>query len=424
MNESIRTMNALLKCTAALLATTVMAACSSSGSVDDGSLIVEATGDAQSIQLTPPAMLLNRAINPGTLFNTVTLNGSVFNLSQLPGGNGTVWQGTTQVEQGDDVELRVEWFEFFNGRELLLAVAEETYTSVAGNTNVVLREDDYEIDDITRFPRLDDDNDRVPNLAERVEGSDPLSATDPGLFRANAFIQQIDPSRAPVIDGSFDLIWGEAQYRDRDAELLFMDNRMMGFDPDRPEGNTEYRWGGLHDGQFLYLYVLGESSARRNSHGDSLQPWQDDAIDIFWDGNRSQGSTYDGVDDYHLIIPLLKLDQNTRNQSHLDEDTLDPEGRAETGFNSRAIEDLDGVMFANCVCPSSDTYEIRLDMEKLGIPLDRSFGFDLQINNDIDGDTREFKFGWEAPSAAENVFEEDLTWEDPSRMGLLHLLPE
>ena len=414
----------MLKITATLLASSVLAACSSSDSTNDSSLVVAATGDQQAIELTAPAMLLNRTIDPNQLVARVTINGAAFNLNPLAGANGSVLQGTTQVEQGQDVDLRVEWVEFFNGRELLLAVAENTYTAVSGDTNVVLFEDDYEVDDFVAFPRLDDDNDRVPNLAERVEGSDPLSSTDPGLFRSNAFVSQIDPSRAPVIDGSFDLIWGEAQYRDRDDERLYIDNRMVGFDPDRPDGETEFRWGALHDGQFLYLYILGESAANRTSQNDSVQPWQDDAIDIFWDGNRSQGSTYDGVDDYHIIIPLLKLGQNVPNRSNLDNGALDPDGRAETGFNSQVIEDLDGVTFATCVCPTSDTYEIRLDMQKLQIPLDRSFGFDIQINNDIDGDTREFKFGWEAPSAAENEFSADLTWQNPSRMGLLQLVSE
>ena len=169
--------------------------------------------------------------------------------------------------------------------------------------------------------------------------------------------------------------------------------------------------------------MLGEGAEGRTSHGDSVEPWQDDAIDIFWDGNRSRGSTYDGVDDYHIIIPLLKLDQNARNRSHLDDGSPDPDGRASTGFNSQVIEDLDGVVFANCVCPNGDTYEIRLDMQKLQIPLDRSFGFEIQINNDVDGDTREFKFGWQAPPAGENVLEADRTWEDPSTMGLVKLMP-
>lgn len=431
------------KITFALLATSLMAAC---GSSDPGSLSVAASDGVQDWQLSAPTMLLSRAVDQSQLSPTVTLNGTRLNMQPLGGGNSSTFQGRTQVTEGEDVVLRVDWVEIYNGRELLLAVAENTYEAISGDTNVVLREQDYVVDNIATYPLLDDDNDRVPNLFERQEGSDPLSPTDPGVFRADAFIGQIDPLEAPpVIDGSYDNIWGAGQFQDRDREQLYFNNRIVGFDPDRPnaDGNTEFRWGGLHDGQYLYLYVLGERVAGRTTQGDSEQPWQDDSIDIYWDGNRSQGTTYDSVDDYHLIIPLVKLGQGARNASHLYvnpsrpeqgiiEGSVDPTGRAETGFNSQTIEGvvngagfegLDGVAFATCVCPLSDIYEVRLDMEKLQIPTDRSFGFELQINNDIDGDTREFKFGWRAPAALESEFDADSTWEDPSTMGLLQLVP-
>jgi len=445
MNDSIRTMNSAVKLSIKLLVSSFLAvflsACSSN---DSSSLSVEASDGVQEWQLEPPAMLLNRAVNADLLLPDVTLNGARLNMESVNVGGGTVFQGTTQVIEGEDVALRVDWIEFFENRELLLAVSETTYESISGNTNVILREDDYVFDDLATYPRLDDDNDRVANLTEREEGSNPFSSTDPGQFRSNAFLNQIDPSRAPKIDGSYDTIYGEAQFRDRDGELLYLNNRILGFDPERPDtdGNTEFRWAGFHDGQYLYLYVFGEDAARRSTHGDSLEPWQDDSIDIFWDGNRSRGSTYDGVDDHHIIIPLVKYGQNARNasnlysnpgtpQEQLIEGSPDPEGRAETGFNSLDIPEvvgglgfggLDGVVFATCVCPETDTYEIRLDLEKLQIPVDRSFGFEIQINNDVDGNIRDSKFGWRAPDAGDELTN-DITWEDPSSMGLLELLP-
>ncbi len=381
--------------------------------------------DTAMWEIAAPEFLRERALNQAQVNPRVTLNGATLNLT--PQANGFIYQGFAQVPQGEDVVLRVEWIEFFRSRELLLAIADMTYPEVSRDTAVILFDDDYAVGDndgdLERYPRLDDDNDNVPNLAERLENSDPLLSTDPGLFRADAFIAGIDPARAPVIDGSYDLVWGEAQYQDRDGNNLQIDNRMLGFDPDRPEGSTEFRWGALHDSQFLYLFVLGESVENRTSQGDSTLPWHDDAIDIFWDGNRSQGSTYDGVDDYHLTLPLMKLGLGTRNRSRLEDGSLDPDGRAETGINSVPIVGLDGVEFAMCICPSQDTYEIRLDLTKLQIPIGQSFGFDVQINNDIDGQNREFKFGWRAPSAQPAEFSSDLTWQDPSRMGLIELVP-
>jgi len=407
-----------LKRIALLASFFLLSACTDSGK----SVLSHVAPDTQAWELSPPQALLNRAIDPNQLNPRVTLNGQSVNMTQL--GDTPIYRGVVQVPEGEDVQLLVEWIEFFRNRELLLAVLDRTFEAVNSDTNVVLFEADYETEDINAFPRLDDDNDRVPNLAERVENSDPLSSIDPGSTRADAFIVSISPENAPVIDGSFDNIWGQAQYRDRSQDLLSIDNRMVGFDPDRSDQETEFRWGAMHDGQFLYLFVLGESQENRTTHGDSVQPWMDDAIDIFWDGNRSQGEVYDGVDDYHIVIPLVKLNSTDRNRSNLLDGSIDPDGRAETGFNSVPILDLEGVRFANCVCPNEDTYEIRLDMAALGIPLDRSFGFDVQLNNDIDGVEREFKFGWRAPSAGANVAEADETWRNPSLMGLIELVSE
>jgi len=396
----------------------VLSACSESSGT---SVLTHATANTQVWELSPPQILLDRAVNQDLLNPRVTVNGESVNMVQL--GDTPIFRGIVQVPEGEDVELSVEWIEFFRSRELLLAILNRTFESVNSDTNVVLFEDDYETDDVVAFPRLDDDNDRVPNLAERIENSDPLSSLDPGNTRADVFITAISPANAPMIDGSFDAIWGQAQYQDRDRDELSIDNRMVGFDPDRPDQSTEYRFGAMHDGRYLYIFVLGEAAENRRTHGDSLEPWMDDAIDIFWDGDRSQGEVYDGVDDYHIIIPLVKLNSTERNRSHLSDGvTLDPTGRSVTGFNSVAIENLTGVQFANCVCPNEDTYEIRLDLVELGIPLDRSFGFDVQLNNDVDGDEREFKFGWRAPSAGANVEERDETWRNPSLMGLAELV--
>lgn len=427
MNERVTVVKNITRTGCLLILAALVTACSND---DQSTFTVSAEGD-QVLELSPPEFITSRAVDLDFVFPRVSLNGTTLNLSQL--SNGTTWRGQAQVPEGEAVELEVRWIETFRGRELLLAVADLDYPPITSNTNVLLLEEDYTEDDLIAFPRLDDDNDRIPNLAERNENSDPFNPLDPGTSRANAFVTAIDPADAPVIDGSFDNVWGAAQYRDRDDELLFIDNRLIGFDPDRLDGSTEYRWGSLHDGQYLYFYVLGEAAANRTAFGDSVDPWQDDSIEIYWDGNRSQGTTYDGVDDFHLIIPLLKLNEGVANRSHLpdttpddasdDDDRIqDPDGRAETGFNSASISDLEGVRFATCVCPGSDTYEVRLDLEALQIPVDQSFGFELQLNDDNDGGDREFKFGWRAPSAAEGVLDGDVTWENPSTMGLLELI--
>lgn len=422
MNNRTASMKAMARLACVLVLGVFVSACSS----NEQSVLTQSADGSQVMQFSPPEFLNTRAVVLANVFPAVEINGTTLNLS--PSADRTLWRGEVQVAEGDDVELRVDWIENVGGRELLLAVAENSYPAISRNTEVTLREDDYVDDDFVAFELLDADNDRVPNLAERLENSDPFSSIDPGISRADAFIEAINPSDAPSIDGGFDLIWGQAQYRDREEDLLSIDNRLIGFDPARDEGSTEFRWGGMHDGQFLYLYILGESAGtdeavdNRTPFADSDDPWQDDSVEIYWDGNRSQGSSYDGVDDFHLIIPLSKLNQGGANRSHFPDGSRDPDGRVETGFNSAPIDfDTSAVHFGTCLCPRVDTFEIRLDMEMLQIPVDQSFGFDIQINNDADGGDRNFKFAWRAPSAAAGLSDGDVTWENPSTMGLLEL---
>ncbi len=411
-----------LRLGASLVLALFLTACSDSS----GTLALSPIGaNTQALELTMPRFLQNRTVNPDDLIARVTINGERFNPTRL--ADTSVFRGTTQVPEGEAVELRVEWIELVSGQnavtqELLLAILEEDFPRINSNVEVSFLEDDYETQDFRTYPRLDLDNDNVPNFSERVENSSPFDSFDP-VARANAFVPFVNTTNFPVvIDGRFDDVWRRAQYQDRNGNNLFIDNRMVGFDPIRPDQNTEFRWGAMHDGQYLYILVFGEIGMNRTTQGDSVQPWMDDAIDIFWDGNRSQGRTYDGVDDYHMIIPLTQLNSIADNSSHLADGTLNPNGRGEPGFNSADIVDFEGVSFATCVACDQHVYEVRLDLDVLGIPLDRSMGFDVQINNDVDGGERDFKFGWEAPSAPDNIAERDNTWRDPSQMGLLELV--
>jgi len=211
----------------------------------------------------------------------------------------------------------------------------------------------------------------VANLVERREGSDPIDRFDPGEFRAGAFIPYRSRAATLRIDGAYDTTWDTAQFQGNDGIDLFIHNRMVGNDPMRSDGNTEYRWAAMHDGRYLYLFVVGAEGDIHTPWGDSLEPWMDDAIDIFLDGNRSRGDTYDGVDDYHIIIPLLKLNQGegASNRSIDTSGTADPSGRFSVGFNSLPVPP-NAIDFATCaVCPIADAYEIRLDMQAFGIPV-------------------------------------------------------
>jgi len=379
------------------------------------------TEQAQVMQIRAPLSLLPKDFDPASLQPSATINGEPLGFRPL--ANGNIWQAETTAPEGSTVSIAIDWIESFNNVNLTLAVYRKTFTNISERVAVNLVDKDYIIDDIENFPSLDEDNDRVANLIERREGSNPTDSLDPGEFRAHTFLPAIDPSSAPRIDGSYDLIWGEAQFQDRDGENLRIDNRMVGNDPLRENSSdVEYRWAGMHDGRFLYLYIFGALADRRTPWGDSVDEWRDDAIDIFWDGDGSFSQTYDQVDDYHLLIPMYKLNQGTPNRSVRPNGTVDFSGRFGVGSNSVAIP-AEAIEYAMCECPALNTYELRLDMQALQIPVDRSFGFDVQMNDDADGGDRDHKFGWFHPQAPINVLSFDETWRNPSFMGLAQLQP-
>jgi len=142
-----------------------------------GAGIVEIDPASGVMQISPPQYFSERGINSDQVFPRVTINGNSINMREQ--GNSGIWQASVTIPEGDDVNLMVEWIEFFNNRDLLLTVAEKLFPAISQNIAVTLFEDDYVDDDFVTYPLLDADSDNVSNFAERTEGSDPVSAADP-----------------------------------------------------------------------------------------------------------------------------------------------------------------------------------------------------------------------------------------------------
>ena len=71
----------------------------------------------------------------------------------------------------------------------------------------------------------------------------------------------IAASESPVIDGMYDAIWNKATYNDTTPNLLAINKLILGSDPTRSDRQTEYKWGALHDGTYLYIMVFYENAA-------------------------------------------------------------------------------------------------------------------------------------------------------------------
>ncbi len=262
------------------------------------------------------------------------------------------------------------------------------------------------------------------NTTSGTEGGSPEPQTEPTVL-----IPRISASSAPVIDGlgaelngQDNLIgeWEDAVQFDNSGERLWINNLMIDIDADSADGAELRRWAAVHDGEYLYVLVLSDDIGQRQA--DSLDHWQDDSLELFIDGNNSKLSTWGDDDDAHLLIPLLK--QNSTNRVGNNEIN----GRFSDGPRSVNTE-LDIEFFTGpgigpdgirAIRFEQDVYELAIPIASAGITAGEPFGFELQLNDDDDGGSRESKWGWFHPSRSDNT-DTDTSYMDPSVMGTVVL---
>ncbi len=320
-------------------------------------------------------------------------------------------QTTVQVNQGETLAIEINWFETLDNTEacdgngLLLAIYSQTTAPIESNSTINLDVDEYQIDGIAL---LDADSDGTANLAERQAGTDPFVSDVPTTPSGaiDVRIGFVDPDDAPIIDGLYDDIYNDrAQFNDDRGEPLAIDNLMVdqGVSAIRSDGATDLRWLATYDDTWLYVFVLGEIFETATPVRDSTAVFQDDSLDIFIDGNNSKGTSYDGIDDRHFLIPLITNPTDLSSNSTV----------FEAGPNSAPLPSFE---FFTCLCTSDrHTWEVRIPLAEFGIAPGSPFGLEVQLNLDNDGGARDEKWGWIHPSRV-NV-DNDQTFRNPSFMG-------
>lgn len=397
----------------------VLSACSETEST------VEVGSDGRStLRMAAPAFLNTRAVDRDQLLLDVTINREIVNMTQV----GDVWQGEAQVPVSSDVALEVRWSESFESRTLPLAIARQSVTGIDSDVPFRITDTDYDINGAD----FDADSDSINNITERRQNTDPYDANSPGVENGVEPMVRVPASgRTAVIDGEFDdEFWNNAQFTDVNGDILSIGNIIV----DEPEnmiaGASNMQWAAVHDGEYLSLFVFGKTI---NPAGippvfgsrDSGPAWfNDDSIEIFWDGNLSLLTDYDTVDDMQIIIPLVGRSDTDGVGNKSGETYTDIQRGA--NVKPEVIFDVENVEFANCYCQGfRSTWEIRINLAEAQIPIGETFGFEIQINRDDDNDTRDSKWAWALPARSEgdtNV-DSDLTWRFPSTMGTMKLLP-
>ena len=194
----------------------------------------------------------------------------------------------------------------------------------------------------------------------------PQAAATPDIdgFTTFADYQWAQSTATSIIDGILD----ESITR----------NLLVSNVPGYLDGSRAADWWALHDNENLYLRVLarneGSSTGNNQLFRDSKDPRDDDSIDIFIDGDNSKGTSYDGINDFHITVP--RIDDGIQLFS---------------GPNS-----TEGLKYNYQVAPLNNDhyYEIVIDLASAGIVPGRPFGFEVQLNDDDNGGVVDARFGW------------------------------
>ena len=188
---------------------------------------------------------------------------------------------------------------------------------------------------------------------------------------------------APVIDGTIDPVWsGANQYP--------IQNVIIGSAVPAADLSASYR--ALYDATNLYLLVTVSDETLINDSGTSW--YFDDGVEIFVDGDHSQGASYDAND---FQFGVRWSDGNT----------------IIAGANSAPVPT--GAVASLASAPGGYRLEMRLPLSGLSInpTAGYQFGLEVQVNDDDDGGDRDTKISWHSL--------DDNTWMYPSQFGSVAL---
>lgn len=145
------------------------------------------------------------------------------------------------------------------------------------------------------------------------------------------------------------------------------------------DDNNLYIWVGVIDDKFV---------------ADSKQLWADDSIEIYIDADASRSETFDGFNDYHLSFRL---------------------GSPINVGSKTPKEDIKDIKYSMRQTPSGYQLDIAIPWTTLRVKpqLEHTLGFDVQINDDDNGYSRDAKISWNAES--------DSAWKNPRVFGELVL---
>ncbi len=268
-----------------------------------------------------------------------------------------------------------------------------------------------------------------PEPTDPETGSPETPTQTPSTDLPTVIIPKIAAADAPSIDGlgvgalaaNGSLIgeWADAVQVDKNGNSLGINQLMIDNGTNESNNAPHRRWAAMHDGTRMYVLVLVDDVGLRFGD-DNKSLWEDDTLELFIDGDNSKNTVWGDDDDFQFLLALLKRNGSANNHN-------DGNSRWQAGDQSSQVDiDLefatgpgigpDGIRFARW---EQDVYELSFNMAAAGIVAGQPFGFELQVNDDDNGDGREAKWGWFHP--ARTTSNTDTTFINPSIMGTVEL---
>jgi len=152
------------------------------------------------------------------------------------------------------------------------------------------------------------------------------------------------------------------------------------------------RWRANWDDKYLTIWV---GIIDENHVSDSKALWADDSIEIYIDADASRSETYDEFNDYHLSF-------------RLGDDKISLGGKTPK-------EDIQDIQYTMRQNPSGYQLDVKIPWTTLRVipKNEHTLGFDIQVNDDDNGGSRDAKISWNANS--------DTAWKAPRVFGELVL---
>lgn len=341
------------------LCVAMLAAGLASGCGSDSSTITTDGSGAMTISV-PESIRSVRAVRDSDLQLRISVNGET--VRTIPVTNQDNVQVSLSVPAGRSNEIGLAWYVVIGNSSVLLANFSDTLPETSNALSVATYNSSGD--------GFDFDGDNRSNLAEVRDNRNPLDLIDLEVPFSTADFM---PANVVITNDG-------------------IDNNTSG-DPIEPDQESTFSvW---HNGTDLNFYLCGQDRTLSES---SEQYWHDDTVFIFLDGQDSDNTTYDGLDDYQIAF-VRSTEELIVSKGAMNPGCPDGQCITYNFFNNTA----------------SCEYELTASfpLASMNMVVGERFGLDVEFTDDDNGGLREDAATWIGFNDSSDI--------DPSTFGTARL---